>query len=104
MATFLDSLADDITGNDVFYNINTGFAEEIVYALGADFIGIWEEDFQELDADGYVQVSSTAPACWCRSSVAPAIGETITRAGTSYVITDQQPNDDGETLLILRAG
>ena len=100
--TFRDTVAADVTGGDVFYNISTGFAETITYAAGTDFIGIWNEDYQEVDADGYVQVSSTAPACWCRTSDAPAIDETIARGAASYIIVDHQPNDDGETLLILR--
>jgi len=99
---FLDTVAADVTGEDVFYNTGTGFAETITYAAGSDFIGIWNEDYQELDADGYVQISSTSPAVWCRTSDAPAIDETIARGSDSYVIVDHQPNDDGETLLILR--
>ena len=102
MTTLLDSIAADVTGNDVFYNTLTGFAETVGYPAGADFTGIWEEDYQELDADGYVRVSGTAPACWCRTTAAPAIDEVIVRAGTNYVIVEHQPNDDGETLLILR--
>ena len=101
--TLLDSIAADISGGDVYYDTHSGFGELITYAAGTDFIGVWEEDYQELDADGYVRVSGTAPACWCRSSIAPAVGETITRAASNYIIVDQQPNDDGETLLILRA-
>jgi len=101
--TLRDSIADDITGADVFYNIGTGFAETITYPAGTDFIGIWEEDYQELDADGYVRVSGTSPSCWCRTTAAPAVDAVITRNSKNYVIVEHQPNDDGETLLILRA-
>lgn len=100
--TFRDTVSADVTGGDVFYNTSTGFAETITYPAGSDFIGIWEEDYQQLDAEGYVQVSSTAPALWCRTTDAPAIDGTITRNSTNYIIVDHQPNDDGETLLILR--
>ena len=62
--TFLDTVSADVTGGDVFYNVTTGFAETIIYAVGTNFIGIWEEDYQELDANGYVKVSGTSPACW----------------------------------------
>lgn len=99
---FLDTISSDITDGDVFYNTDTGFAETITYPAGTDFIGIWNEDYQELDADGYVQVSGSAPACWCRTSDAPAIDEQINRGSDSYIIVDHQPNDDGETLMILR--
>ena len=102
--TFLDTVSADVTGDDVFYDIKRGFGETITYAAGTDFIGIWEEDYQPVDAGGYSIVSSTAPACWCRSSDAPAIDETINRNATDYIIVDHQPNDDGETLLILRLG
>lgn len=102
MSTLREAIAADVTGGDVFYDTERGFAETITYALGTDFDGLWEEDYQELDADGYVQVSSTAPACWCKEADAPAIGETINRAATDYIIVDHQPNDDGEILLILR--
>lgn len=103
MATTLrDGIAADISGGDVFYDTASGFAELITYAAGTDFVGIWEEDYQELDADGYVRVSGTAPACWCRTSEAPARGEIINRDSTNYIIVEHQPNDDGETLLILR--
>lgn len=100
--TFLDTVRADVTGSDVFYNTDTGFAELITYGAGTDFIGIFDDDYQELDAEGYVRVSSSGPACWCRTSAAPAIDETITRGGIDYVIVDHQPNDDDETLLILR--
>jgi hypothetical protein len=42
MTTLLDSIAADVTGNDVFYNISTGFAETVSYPAGTDFTGIWE--------------------------------------------------------------
>lgn len=102
---FRTGVADDITGAvgySVFYDIETGFAETITYAAGTDFPGIWEQDYQELDADGYVRVSGTAPACWARTSEAPAVGETIVRNSVSYIIVEHQPNDDGEILMILR--
>lgn len=102
MGTLLDSIDTDVTGADVFYNITTGFAETISYPAGTNFIGIWEEEYQELDADGYARVSGTAPACWCRTTDAPAVDEVIARNSTNYVIVEHQPNDDGETLLILR--
>ena len=98
--TFLDTISDDITG-DVFYDTQRGFAEDITYSSGTDFIGIWDENYQEID-DGYARVSTTSPACWCRSSDAPDVDEVITRGSTNYVIVDHQPNDDGETLLLLR--
>lgn len=101
---FRGGLEADIESGNLFYDIETGFAETITYAAGTDFPGIWEEDYVELDADGYTQVSSTAPACWCLTASAPAIGETITRDTVDYIIVDHQPNDDGETLLILRKG
>lgn len=102
MATLRESIVDDIVGDDVFYNTDTGFAETITYVAGADFVGLWEEDYIEQDADGYIQASSTAPACWCRTTVAPTVGQTINRGSIDYVIVEHQPNDDGETLLILR--
>ena len=98
----LDIIAADISGGDVYYDKGSGFAEVITYALGTDFAGIWQEDYVELDADGYARVSGTTPACWCRTSQAPAVGEVINRNSTNYVIVEHQPNDDGETLLILR--
>lgn len=102
MVTLRDSIDTDVTGSDVFYNISTGFAETISYPLGTDFPGIWEEEYQEMDADGYVRVAGTAPACWCKTSAAPAIDAVIVRNSTNYVVVEHQPNDDGETLLILR--
>jgi len=102
VTTLRDAIAADISGGDVFYDTHSGHAELITYALGTDFIGVWDQDYIELDADGYARVSGTAPACWCRTSDAPARGQTIRRASTNYIIVEHQPNDDGETLLILR--
>ncbi len=104
MSTLRETIAADVTGGDVFYDTASGFAELITYALGTDFVGLWDEDYIELDADGYTQASSTAPACWCRTTAAPPLGATITRNSIDYVVVDHQPNDDGETLLILRKG
>lgn len=101
-STLLDSIAADISGGDVYYDKGSGFAEVITYALGTDFDGIWDEEYTELDADGYARVSGTAPACWCRTSQAPARGAVISRNSKNYVVVEHQPNDDGETLLILR--
>ena len=100
--TFRDTVSADVTGGDVFYNVTTGFAETIIYELGTNFIGIWEQDYQELDAEGYVKVSGSSLACWCRTTDAPAIDEVIARNSINYVIVEHQPNDDNETLLILR--
>ena len=100
--TFIDTVSADVTGGDVFYNVTTGFAETIIYELGTNFIGIWEQDYQELDAEGYVKVSGSSLACWCRTTDAPAIDEVIARNSINYVIVEHQPNDDNETLLILR--
>jgi hypothetical protein len=104
MATLRAGIASDIVNDKVFYDTEKGYAESIDYAAGTGFDGIWQESYQQLDADGYVQASSTAPACWCRTSDAPAIGQTIARGAQDYIIVDHQPNDDGETLLILREG
>lgn len=99
--TLLDKINADITGDNVFYDIEAGFAETITTS-GGSFRGIFDNDYQQIDADGFIPVSGSNPIIWCRSIDEPLLGDTVTVRSVSYTVIEVQPNNDSETLLILR--
>lgn len=99
--SLMDVINADITGGSVFYDTEAGFAETITTS-GGTFRGIFDNDYQQLDADGFVPVSGSSPIVWCRTIDEPNLGDTITVRSIDYTVIEVQPNNDGETLLILR--
>jgi len=60
------------------------------------FVGIFDNGFSEV-----LGAASSHPTLTCKTSDAPAVGETITIAGTDYTIMVHEPDGVGVTVLEL---
>lgn len=99
--SLLGIIDSDVTGSRVFYDTVAGFAETIT-TTGGSFSGIFDNEFEAIDAEGQIVVNGSLPRVWCRSTDAPGRNAALTIRGANYVVIDEQPNDTAETLLILR--
>jgi len=96
-----DDIAADIASGHVFYDIDSGFAENATTASGENVPVIF--DFEYLESDtGELAIGSRAPRCSIRSTDQPAIGGTLTIRSVLFSITHAEPNGDGESYLYLQ--
>ncbi len=96
-----DDMAADIAGGHVFFDINSGFAENATTASGGVVPVVFDLEYYESDT-GELTIGSRAPRCWIRDTDQPAIGSTLTIRSVDYAITHAEPNGDGESYLYLQ--
>jgi len=96
-----DDMAADIAGGHVFFDIESGFAENATTAGGGVVPVVFDLEYYESDT-GELTIGSRAPRCWIRDTDQPAIGGTLTIRSVDYAITHAEPNGDGESYLYLQ--
>lgn len=99
----LDDVASDISGGHVFYDKESGFAQDATYISGGTgtFVVIFEDDYTEL-LDGELVMMGRQLRAWVRQSEQPTVGDVIAIDGTHFDVMAREPHDDGEVLLRLR--
>lgn len=85
------------------------FLQDSDFAVSATFGSetitvVFDEEFLGQDVGGSVEIMGSTPLAYCRTSdVSSAVQDsTITISGTSYTITEVEPDNTGMTLLRLR--
>ena len=98
----LDDVTTDISGSHVFYDKDSGFAQDATYVSGGSgtLTLIFDNDFIDIET-GQVVAQASNPQAWCRTSEAPARDAVLTIGSTNYRVYTLEPNTDGETLLQL---
>ena len=97
-----DDIAADIAGEHVFYDKESGFAvDATVLPLGPTIQVIFDNDYVDVDTGGTPFAGST-PRAWCRTSEAPSVNGRIQVGSESFYVRAVEPNNDGETLLVLQ--
>lgn len=72
---------------------------------GSTIKAIFDNDYQPVDAGGGVPFAIQQAMILCRSADVTSIaeGSLLTIAGSSYAVTDIQPDGEGMTMLALEA-
>lgn len=103
MATLQETILADL--ESIF---NGGLAQDVTHVNGATnetLRGIFNNPHALgfAGADGYVEISAAAPALLIQTADAGNIDKAsvFTVAGVTYYLTEQQPDQQGVTLLIL---
>ena len=97
-----DDIAADIAGEHVFYDKESGFAvDATVQPSGPTIQVIFDNDYVDVDTGGTPFAGST-PRAWCRTSQAPSVSATVLIGSASFIVRAVEPNNDGETLLVLQ--
>jgi hypothetical protein len=97
MSTLLVDAATDI---GVMYDADFGFAETCTGPAGS-FLGIFDYEYVDADAGGFVQVTAREPILRVRDADVVAKGGEIAARGTYWTVVEVMPDGGGETLLRL---
>lgn len=92
-------MAGDLSS--VYYDTEGGFAESVTGPSGA-IVGIFTDEYLELDADGSVIATGSAPTLRTLEADAIAAGATVTIRAVDYTVIEVMPNGYGETIHRLR--
>lgn len=98
--TVLEDILDDL---DEVYDLEFGEAIEVTGPSG-DFAGIFSKEYLEADPGLTIGVRSSIPELRTRDADALAEGASVVipKGGTTYYVTEPQPNGYGETIHRLR--
>lgn len=99
MGTFNADFDADVASTSVFYDTSGGFAVSASTATGS-FPVIFDKDYEDFEGE-HGLLTAQNPQAWCRDADAPALNSNITIDSVSYKVLTTQPNEQGETLLIL---
>jgi hypothetical protein len=99
MGTFNEDFDADIVSSSVFYDTGGGFAVTASGSSGA-FPVIFDKDYESFEGD-HGTMTTANPQAWCRDGDVPSLNSNVTINSVSYKVLTTQPNDQGETLLIL---
>lgn len=98
MTTVLQDITADL---DIIYDADFGFCESVTGPSGV-FLGVFDEAYYLAEPGTSIGVRSSVPVLRSRDADALAEGDAVTIRGTSYTVTEPQPDSFGETIHLLR--